>query len=166
MREMSTVGGSRTGAAPRSGLVFSSRRAYRRDAGGSLVAGDPSWAGDVGCGAVSSTLEKLSMCRPFRSLTGAGCPLIGPRWWKGNGALIIGIVVIDTYAVPQGSGWNAHRIATDGRFPDERARFHEHECLLYGSSGRERNAAVLPAKGAPDPRIGASGYAYVATVVL
>lgn len=90
--------------------------------------------------------------------------------WAGmverEGCAHIRVVVIDTYAAPHGRVLNAHRIATDGRSLDERARFPEHECLFYGSIGRERSFAVLPAKGASDPRVGASGYAYVATVVL
>ena len=67
-----------------------------------------------------------------------------------KGCAHISIVVIDTFTVPQGKLWNAHQIATDLGFLDERVRFHEHEYLFYGSIEHERILAVLPAKG---PRI-------------
>jgi len=68
-----------------------------------------------------------------------------------GGCAHIRILVIDTYAVPQGKLWNAHQIVTELGFPDERARFHKHEYLFYGSIEREHVLAVLPAKGLRTP---------------
>ena len=54
------------------------------------------------------------------------------------------------YKVPQGQVWDAHRIAQDLGFPDDRLRFHENEYLFHGSIKRELILAIVPAMG---PRI-------------
>jgi len=128
---------------------FSSGRPYGLDASGSIMAEDPSWPATWLMARCHLLWRKIHT--PFISVFNLYRKALDwAEMLEQKGCAHIRIVVIDTYTVPQGKLWNAHQIATDLGFLDERVRFHEHEYLFYGSIERERILAVLPAKG---PRI-------------
>lgn len=131
---------------------FPSGRPYGLDASGSIVAEDPSWPATWLMARCHLLWRKIHT--PFISVFNRYRKALDwAEVLEQKGCAHICIVVIDTYAVPQGKLWNAYQIATDLGFLDERVRFHEHEYLFYRSTERERILAVFPAKG---PRIPAS----------
>lgn len=125
---------------------FSSRRPYGLDASGSFMAENPSWPVTWLAARCHLLWEKIHP--PFISVFNQYRKALDrAEWLEQKGYAHIHVVLIDAYTVPQGNLWNAHQIATDLGFPDERLRFYEHEYLFYGSIERERILAVLPAKG-------------------
>lgn len=80
-----------------------------------------------------------------------------------KGCANICTVAIDIDTVPYQKLWNAHQIAPELGFLDERIRFYEHESLYYGSIQHELILAVLPAKG---PQISVSVYLGKTTRVM
>ena len=62
---------------------------------------------------------------------------------------LLELVVVDTYNVPSGCLWDAHRMAIEFGFPPERVGYHENEYLFYGGIEQERVLGVFPAAGTP-----------------
>ncbi|MCJ1348085.1 hypothetical protein MMC31_006316 [Peltigera leucophlebia] len=125
---------------------FSNGRPYGLDASGSIMADNPSWPTTRRIAQSHLLWEKVNT--PFISVFNLYEKALNwAEMLERKGHAQLRIVVIDTYAVPQGKLWNAHQIATDLGFEDRRIPFHKHEYLFYGSIERERILAVLPAKG-------------------
>ena len=67
-----------------------------------------------------------------------------------KGCTHLQFVMIDMCKVARRKMWDAHQIAKELSFPDDRLRFHENEYLCHRSIERECTLAIMPAMG---PRI-------------
>jgi hypothetical protein len=127
----------------------STDRPYGPNAYGSIVAEAPSWPATWYM--ARRHLVWGNIRTPFISIFDQYRRALNwAQMLEQKGCICLHIVVIDIYQVPQGHMWDAHQIAKELGFPDDRLRFDENEYLCHGSIKCDRVLAIVPAMG---PRI-------------
>lgn len=134
----------------RRGLSSSRRRPYGLSGTGHLSSENPTWPATWGMARYHMLHSHIPT--PFISVFNNYRRALN---WAGmleqRGIDDIDILVIDTYDVPSGQLWDAHRLAVHMGFPQWRIGFHENEYLFYGSIACRRILAVIPATGRKIP---------------